>query len=277
MKIWIFLGCELTFYAVIAVDHRLNLVSLTPTFSCIQSASNGRDRKSFYLAFTAASVLQAHILQDAEKFRNNLPQEIPLNARHFPAVTKLRKYPSPSDDQLNFEIREFFSDREPYRLLYVAVTPDDQLVLIKFVRQYSIELHHFCAESGHAPPILAFERLPGGWYAVAMEFIESGFPITASPQLSTHRDRWAKELQCLMDNFHLEGLVHGDLQDANILCKEESVMLLDFDWGGKDGEVFYPTENLNNELQEGRVSDDLGITKEDDRRVLGKTLAKLYV
>ena len=267
MKIWIFLGCELTFYAVIAVDHRLKLVSLTPTFSCIQSASDGRDRKSLYLAFTAASVLQAHILQDAEKFRNNLPQEIPLNARHFPAVTKLRKYPSPSDDRLNFEIREFFSDRQPYRLLYVAVTPDDKLVLIKFVRQYSIELHHFCAKSGHAPQILAFERLPGGWYAVAMEFIESGFPITASPQVSTHRDRWTKELQRLMDNFHLEGLVHGDLRDANILCKEESVMLLDFDWGGKDGEVFYPTENLNNELQEGRVSDDLRITQ---RRMIGE-------
>ena len=90
-------------------------------------------------------------------------------------------------------------------------------------------------------------------------------------------DRWTKELQCLITNFHLEGLVHGDLRDANILCKEEYVMLLDFDWGGKDGEVFYPTENLNNELQEGRVSDDLRITKEDDRRVLGKTLAKLYV
>ena len=55
-----------------------------------------------------------------------------------------------------------------------------------------------------------------------------------------------------MENFHLEGLVHGDLRDANILCKEEYVMLLDFDCGGKDGEVF-------------------------DRRVLGKTLAKLYV
>ncbi|KAK2459838.1 hypothetical protein APHAL10511_008159 [Amanita phalloides] len=256
-------GCELTFYAVIAIDHRFKLVSLTPTFSCNQSASDGRDRKSLYLAFTAASVLQAQILQDVEKLQNNLPQEIPLKARRFPVVTKLRKYPSSSDDHLNFEIQDVFPDRQPYRFLYVAATPDDQLVLIKFVRQYSIELHHFCAESGYAPRILAFEKLPGGWHAVAMEFIESGFLITASPQLSTHRDRWAKELRCLMDRFHLEGFVHGDLRDANIFCKEESVMLLDFDWGGKNGEVFYPTANLNNELQEGRVSDDLRITKDD--------------
>lgn len=31
-------------------------------------------------------------------------------------------------------------------------------------------------------------------------------------------------------------------------------MLVDFDWGGKDGEVFYPTRNLHDELREGRTS-----------------------
>lgn len=52
-------------------------------------------------------------------------------------------------------------------------------------------------------------------------------------------------------------------------------MLIDFDWGGKAGEAFYPTLNLNDELLQGRTSDDLRITKEDDRRVLRNTLAKL--
>lgn len=79
-----------------------------------------------------------------------------------------------------------------------------------------------------------------------------------------------------MDTFHSAGLVHGDLRDANILCKEGSVMLIDFDWGGADGEVSYPTGNLNEELLEGRVSNDLRITKEDDKRVLKRTLEKLW-
>ncbi|KAF8330667.1 hypothetical protein F5887DRAFT_1287113 [Amanita rubescens] len=61
------IGCKLEFYAIVAIDHRFRLVSLTPTLSCIQSASDGRDRASLYLAFTAASVLQASILQDIEK------------------------------------------------------------------------------------------------------------------------------------------------------------------------------------------------------------------
>ena len=40
--------------------------------------------------------------------------------------------------------------------------------------------------------------------------------------------------------------------------------------------MFYPTWNLNDELLlQGRVSDDLIITKEDDRRVLNNTLARL--
>ena len=156
----IFLGCDVTFYAIIAIDHRFRLVSLTLTFSCIQSASDGHDRMFLYSAFIAASVLQARILQDAEKLLNNLPAvPIPARARRFPAVSKLPKYPPSPDNYLTFEIRDFFPDRQPYRHLYVAEMPgaDKQLILIKFSRWYSIELHDFCAKSGHAPPILAFE------------------------------------------------------------------------------------------------------------------------
>jgi Ser/Thr protein kinase RdoA (MazF antagonist) len=108
-----------------------------------------------------------------------------------------------------------------------------------------------------------------------MEYIESGISINHAGLVPDHRDRWAGELQHLTEDFHAEGLVHGDLRDTNIICKEDCMMLIEFDWGGKDGEVFYPTAHLNDELRQGRVSDDLRITKEDDRRVLRKTLAKL--
>ena len=109
----IFLGCDITFYAVIAIDHRFRIVSLTPTFSCIQSASDGRDRTFLYSAFTAASVLQAHIIQDTTRFQNNPPAVIPTPAHHFPAVSALRKYPASSDGYFNFEIQCFFPNRHP--------------------------------------------------------------------------------------------------------------------------------------------------------------------
>ncbi|KAI6006868.1 hypothetical protein EDD15DRAFT_2394136 [Pisolithus albus] len=268
----IIVGHMLQFYAVIAVDHRFKLVSLTSMYSCIETAFDGRDRKSLYLAFTAASVLQAQLLHDIDKLFNNPPSELPIRKRGFPAVSKLCKYP-PSDDHLHFEIQSFFEDRQSYRLLYVAETQQGQF--IKFTRRYSILLHETCARLGHAPQILAFERLPGGWYAVAMEYIESGVSINQSTQLVAHEDRWANELRQLMDKFHSEGLVHGDLRDANMLFKEDSVMLINFDWGGIDGEVSYATGNLNNELLEGRVSSDLKITQEDDKRILERTLEKL--
>ncbi len=271
-----FLGCDITFYAIIAIDHRLRIIALTPTFSCIQSASDGRDRVGLYSAFTASSVLQARIIQDATIFLNNPPAIIPTPARHFPAVTRLHKYP-PSNEYFSFEIQNFFPERLPNRLLYIAETlgPDKQSVVIKFARKYSIELHNFCARLGHAPPIYAFERLPGGWFAVAMRYVESAVPITHSPLLPTHRQLWKDQLQTLMNNFHGQNLLHGDLRGPNIACEGLSVILLDFDWGGKEGEACYPTWRLNDELLAGRVSEDLRITKDDDRRVLANTLNKL--
>jgi len=41
-----------------------------------------------------------------------------------------------------------------------------------------------------------------------------------------------------------------DLRDVNIVCTRDSMMLLDVDWSGKDGDAFYPTWNLNNERGE---------------------------
>jgi thiamine kinase-like enzyme len=44
-----------------------------------------------------------------------------------------------------------------------------------------------------------------------------------------------------MKSFHDQGWVHGDLQVANILCDRGKLMLVDFDWAGRDGKVSYPT------------------------------------
>ncbi|KAH8978930.1 hypothetical protein EDB86DRAFT_2836299 [Lactarius hatsudake] len=260
--------------------------------SCVQSASNGRD----------PSVLQARILEDAQILTKiltrpiagpstseipgpaEIPAEIPTAARRYPAISKLLKYPTiPSpDNYIFFEICGVFDGPVRDRLLYKArrierlvLGSDDNFVLIKFVRQYSIDLHQFCAEAGHAPMILGYERLPGGWYAVAMEYIEFGVSIPNSDLLASHRDRWMTELRQLMNNFHAADLVHGDLRDVNILCKGESVMLVDFDWGGKVGKASFPTLNLHPELLKDRVSESLMITKGDDVRVLTTTLDKL--
>ncbi|KAE9399796.1 hypothetical protein BT96DRAFT_769871, partial [Gymnopus androsaceus JB14] len=46
--------------------------------------------------------------------------------------------------------------------------------------------------------------------------------------------------------LHDLGFVHGDLRGPNILVQKDfaaeapAVLLLDFDWPGKEGEAFYP-------------------------------------
>ena len=53
--------------------------------------------------------------------------------------------------------------------------------------------------------------------------------------------------------------------------------LIDFDWGGKLGEVCYPVKlyELNPELVQGRSSSNTLITAEDDDRVLETTMNKV--
>ena len=80
----------------------------------------------------------------------------------------------------------------------------------------------------------------------------------------------------LVKGFHEQGLVHGDLRDVNILgVGDHQFWLVDFDWVGRDGEVEYPTSNLNPELTIGRTCDDWKIRREDDIRILCNTLDKL--
>jgi hypothetical protein len=272
------LGCDITFYALITVNTQIRLVHLTPTYSCIRSACEGRDRRSLYRAFAAASVLQAHILDDAQRLlADPTAPIIPADDRRFPAISKLSAYRSTSDHDLPFEIIDVFNDRA-FRLLFLAKTwrsGVEELIILKFTQRYAVELHDLCAKEGHAPSILGYERLPGGWFAVAMEYVKDSVSITHSDLRTRHRDRWTEELMRLVRTFHAENFVHGDLRDANILCKDATVMLVDFDWGGKVGEATYPTLDLIPELLEGRTSDGLKITKDDDLRVLRKTLDKL--
>ena len=191
-------------------------------------------------------------------------------------VSKYGTWSTPGN-YLTFEITGSF-DYYFHRHLYTAKTSDAKELLIKFTQRYVIELHEFCAKQGHAPSILAYERLPGGWFAVAMEWIKPGMSVIQcdSDFLKRHRDRWKKELEHLVSDFHAIDLVHGNLRDVNVICKGETIILIDFDWGGKVGEASYPTLDLNHELVDGRRSEDLEIRKDDDVRVLAKTPIKLF-
>jgi len=219
----------------------------------------------------------AYIQRDIDRVISNAPVKIPHDALLFPSISKLAKYGAPEGEFVPFQILEPHGERQSYRQLYVAKRlDDDQRILVKISRTYCLELHEFCRGRGLAPGILEFQELPGGWKAIAMEYIEGASIITTAPGRATHRNKWGQQLRDLVDAFHREkDLVHGDLRDANIICKGDEVKLIDFDWGSKDGVAKYPTFNLTKELLVGRKPDDAVITKADDDRILDATLKKL--
>ncbi|KIN96087.1 hypothetical protein M404DRAFT_1007040 [Pisolithus tinctorius Marx 270] len=263
------IGYTVTFYAMIFLG-RWRVVNLTPGLSCLWASGDGDDRIALYNAFTAASVLLARISQEAMQVIDNPPPAIEESRRKLPPITSLRNPDSGS--QIEFKIVDFFYDRAPDRHLYVAETTEGQQILVKFTRRYSYELHKFCADRKHAPTLLGFQRLPGGYFGIAMEYLKTATPISLLRHVEKHSE-WAKELWELVNSFHAENLVHGDLRWLNIVvCDGNRAMLVDFDFGGKQGEVFYPEGPLSIDLTAGRHSTDLKITKDDDIRVLTNTL-----
>lgn len=125
---------------------------------------------------------------------------------------------------------------------------------------------------GHAPQLLGYEQVPGGWHIVVMEYLEGYFSLNATSRDSL--PRWESDMKELMVGFHSRNLVHGDLRTANILVpgdgSNKPVMLVDFDWGGEVGMASYPTYRLNEELVIDRLGklSNLHITKSDDIRIM---------
>lgn len=105
-----------------------------------------------------------------------------------------------------------------------------------------------------------------------MEYVQGQSLLESNEYLT----EWRDGLKKIVDEFHSEGLVHGDLRDVNLLIPESDktkVIIIDFDWGGKAGEVRYPDVCLHPDLGfTGRRP--LTITVDDDNRTLGRALDK---
>ncbi|KAL5492044.1 hypothetical protein ACEPAI_3491 [Sanghuangporus weigelae] len=254
------------FYAILFVDSRARAVSLTPWLSCCPSGGEGDQRSALYAAFAAATVLIRRITEDASMPDINRHADM-----RFPYISHLPTEGSSSNESFSFRIVYRFGLWRDSRLLFTAQTNDGREIIVKFSRQHSIDLHKFCAALGHAPKLLGHKKLPGGWFAVAMDLIAPVEYLAKAEITQEKRDSLKSVMRDLVDSFHAEGLVHGDLRSPNILYNGETVILVDFDWGGKDGEVSYPTVQLCEELMTGRNISDLKIRKQDDLRILQRT------
>ena len=212
-------GDSITFYAVLLLDTQYHMVSLTSTLSCVRAAAGERDRETLSLAFMAANTLATRIMHDTDEAAGKLGQLpcIPVEDRRLPGITSLQRHEG--EGRLKFNIDCRHPPEQDDRELYIATEDrSDKTLLIKFAKRYCLALHNLCGAANHAPKVLAYEVLPGGWHAVAMDFIEE------VPSLDEAVTRWGAEsmkyavdgLRKLVAEFHAEGYVHGDLRGANI-------------------------------------------------------------
>ena len=254
---------------------------LTPLLSARSPSGDHTHGPMLFRAFLAACVLRTSIHEDTRRVLNThtLPR---IHDRYLPRIQKISAWPQTDDREtleLEFHILRVSCQedgiRNENRFMYLA-RMRHQEVLVKFTRQYCPELHSFCAERHHAPKLLGYGTVPGGWKVVIMELVKhDGYNrIQFAPK---HWEKWKQDLTRLVQDFHEAGLVHGDLRAANFIVptdRPETIMLIDFDWGGEVGKVSFPTSLLNDELMDERMKNFL-ITKDHDLRVLTTALGRL--
>jgi serine/threonine protein kinase len=166
------------------------------------------------------------------------------------------------------------------RLIFFGTVDDEtqNKICIKFVRRYSPEAHCFCASSGHAPKLIAYERLPGGWNMVIMDFLEIVQHPLQRPGTyrqfhnMTYEDRLAleKPITSFIHDLHEGGFVHGDIRDTNLFAGlDGKFMLIDFDWAGQITRTFYPMHvNRYDIYRPDGAVDMMEITVEHDLEML---------
>jgi serine/threonine protein kinase len=249
------------------IDTQVRVLPLAHPFFC----NDGElpNRIPLYATFEAARRLLDRIEQDAEHHVTSTPAFISGTSRRLPNIHSLSRVSDSIEERMNFQIIQVLdTGLEGQRLLYLATDGDQNQIVLKFSRCYSKELHKICAEFGHAPELLAFERLPGGWFGVAMEYFPSADRILESGHLCDYGENWMKDIDKVITHLHGKGYVHGDLRPPNFIVSDGKLILVDFDWGGKDREARFPRKELHPALgaKGGTV-----ITKEHDERVKNDT------
>ena len=242
-----FSGAFVQFFGIVMFTPHMRVVHLTPMLPLAIPTDDENSRWNVFLAFKAASVVIAKLQADTQRLlQDTALLEIPVESRALPSVTEIKAFPPltpPSPLRINFKLVGRYENKIAYRNLYHArLGSTNEEIYIKFTQRYSSELHDFCARQGLAPKLLGFERLAGGWFALAMEKVDIVEPevIESLSELG----KWKEEIRTLVSGFHKEGLVHGDLRLANFIFTNDKnprkMLLVDFDWGGPEGKVFFP-------------------------------------
>jgi hypothetical protein len=142
-------------------------------------------------------------------------------------------------------------------------------IVVQFVHRYNKEAHTLLANSDMAPNLLYFGKVGvrdgdpsyGHLQMVVMDYVE-GTTVDRAPILPSS---FREQVQAMLELLHDNGYVFGDLRGPNLMLKKDkkTVVLIDCDWIGKDGESRYPIAMSQTiEWPEG-VKNGLGVMKKE--------------
>ncbi|TFK65945.1 hypothetical protein BDN72DRAFT_173154 [Pluteus cervinus] len=138
----------------------------------------------------------------------------------------------------------------PLKSAYLAHLKDkpDHKLIVKFVRQYGVEVHRILAEKGNAPKLHYFGPLTtahgstssestGPYRMVVMDYVEEYKQSRPSSQSAPHIPEYPGsflQIQSALEDLHRAGLVLGDLRREGIRFDKNGVVkFLNFEWAGR--------------------------------------------
>lgn len=131
------------------------------------------------------------------------------------------------------------------KALFVAVAQTDSQpmfkVLVKFTPTYNRAAHELLVKMSQAPKLHYCEEVESvGLYVVVMDYVNNGEEVQGVLDNPAH----IASLEHALATLHAEGWVFGDLRNPNVFLVDDRVVLIDFDWCGKEGEARYPSDIL---------------------------------
>ncbi|KAF5337703.1 hypothetical protein D9758_017346 [Tetrapyrgos nigripes] len=182
--------------------------------------------------------------------------------RFFPYPTKFKC--RQSKETISFRYLNATDDDDSRNLVYLAQTqePQPRKLIVKFSDRYGYEAHQLLADAKHAPELFycglldgesdvldsekakgRFRGGAGGLYTGPMRMIVMEY-LEGKNALQTPREEWPPtahaHVKATIDQLHEAGFVFGDLRLPNVIFADGDTKLIDFDWSGKEGDVFYP-------------------------------------
>ncbi|KNZ82334.1 hypothetical protein J132_00149 [Termitomyces sp. J132] len=245
-------GSKLSFYAAIWDGQR---VKVEPLCRGIDLTANWNELHARYeVAATLDALMEAvHVIQAHDALLESTIAPVERsNLGAIPRYPYLTSYRNENGQEVGLH---YTAQLETDKLLFTATSdqPDLQECIVKFTQhEYSADAHNLLAMHQMAPKLQKIIEVPGGWKVVIMD--RSKYHVLHHYPLSKElQEKVKNKVKRIVRTLHQNGFVHGDIRAANLLIDPASlnshdvqVHLIDFDWGGRAGEVRYPI-GLNSE------------------------------